>query len=31
MIAFAKKGSYEDVARVIDANYNDDSVASVNY
>ena len=31
MINSAKKGAYEDVARSIDANYNDDMVASVNY
>jgi ankyrin repeat protein len=31
MIANAKKGAYEEVAKLIDPNYNDDLGASVNY
>jgi hypothetical protein len=31
MINHAKKGNYEEVAKSIDCNYNDDQVASVNY
>lgn len=31
MIEQAKKGNYDQVAKLIDCNYNDDSVASINY
>jgi hypothetical protein len=31
MIQNAKKGNYEEVAKLIDSNYNDDQGASINY
>ena len=31
MIANAKKGNYEEVAKLIDSNFNDDLGASINY
>jgi hypothetical protein len=31
MINYVKKGNYEEVAKMIDCNYNDDTVASINY
>ena len=31
MISNTKKGNYEEVAKLIDSNYNDDLGASINY
>jgi len=31
MITNAKKGNYEEVAKLIDSNFNDDLGASINY